>query len=137
MAIRLVDTHLDLDVTDCANCAVQFAVPARLLAERRKDGQTFYCPNGHKLHFAETELDRVKKENERLAAQRTAAYDQAAAARADRDRADRSNRALRGVVTRERNRVGRGVCPCCNRTFPNLARHMAGQHPEHATDVPS
>lgn len=25
--------------------------------------------------------------------------------------------------------VGAGVCPCCNRTFKNLARHMAGQHP--------
>lgn len=24
------------------------------------------------------------------------------------------------------------VCPCCNRTFQNVARHIAGQHPDYA-----
>jgi hypothetical protein len=27
--------------------------------------------------------------------------------------------------------VANGVCPCCNRTFQNLARHMAGKHPDY------
>jgi hypothetical protein len=28
--------------------------------------------------------------------------------------------------------VKHGVCPCCKRTFENLARHMKGQHPTFA-----
>lgn len=29
-----------------------------------------------------------------------------------------------------KNRVANGVCPCCNRHFENLERHMKGQHPD-------
>ena len=32
---------------------------------------------------------------------------------------------------RERIRIHNGVCPCCNRTFTSLARHMAMKHPEY------
>ena len=27
-------------------------------------------------------------------------------------------------------RIHAGVCPCCNRSFPNLQRHMAAKHPD-------
>lgn len=36
--------------------------------------------------------------------------------------------AQRGVTTRLKNRVANGVCPCCNRTFANLQRHMSTKH---------
>jgi hypothetical protein len=47
-----------------------------------------------------------------------------------KEQAERRLSATRGVVTRIRNRVANGVCPCCNRTFADLHRHMASQHPE-------
>jgi hypothetical protein len=28
-----------------------------------------------------------------------------------------------------RKRIQSGVCPCCNRTFENLGRHMKSKHP--------
>jgi hypothetical protein len=34
-------------------------------------------------------------------------------------------------MTRIKKRVAAGVCPCCNRSFKDLARHMAGQHPDY------
>lgn len=34
-----------------------------------------------------------------------------------------------GQVTKLKNRVGHGVCPCCNRSFGNLARHIESEHP--------
>ena len=40
----------------------------------------------------------------------------------------------KAAKTRLKNRVGKGVCPCCNRSFANLKRHMASQHPEFAGD---
>jgi hypothetical protein len=36
----------------------------------------------------------------------------------------------RQATKRLKQRVAAGVCPCCNRTFTNLAEHMAGQHAE-------
>ena len=36
---------------------------------------------------------------------------------------------LIAALTRVKNRVSRGVCPNCNRTFKDLARHMASKHP--------
>lgn len=37
--------------------------------------------------------------------------------------------AYKGQVTKVKRRVSKGVCPCCNRTFENLARNMESQHP--------
>ena len=40
--------------------------------------------------------------------------------------------AQKGVTTRLKNRVQKGVCPCCNRYFAQLQRHMTTQHPNFA-----
>lgn len=115
----------DLEVHCCCVCGIHFGVPFRLLQQKRQKGGTFYCPNGHQLGWNETELDRLRKQAERARAAETAARDQ-------RDASERSNRALRGVITRERRRVANGVCPCCGRHFEQLQRHMETQHPDYA-----
>ena len=50
--------------------------------------------------------------------------------RADRDHIEAKRRGEKAAKTRIKNRIAAGVCPCCNRTFQNLAKHMAGQHPD-------
>ncbi|WP_159103999.1 hypothetical protein [Rhodopseudomonas sp. B29] len=55
--------------------------------------------------------------------------------RDQREAAERRAAAARGQVTKIKNRVGHGVCPCCNRTFANLARHMAGEHPGYTAEA--
>lgn len=45
---------------------------------------------------------------------------------------ERSHAATRGHLTRTKKRGGHGVCPCCNRTFQQLARHMKSKHPDYA-----
>jgi hypothetical protein len=37
-------------------------------------------------------------------------------------------------VTKLKQRVANGVCPCCHRSFVNLHRHMAGQHPDYTKE---
>ena len=106
----------------CANCGIAFAMPSLFVDKRREHHNTFYCPNGHTQYFpAETDAERYKRE---LDAER-----------------ERHTRTLNRLNTAERaqrkaekklKRVHRGVCPCCNRTFENLARHIATKHPEHA-----
>ncbi len=114
----------------CPKCGIEYAAPKEFMDEARKDPKIFFhCPNGHSRHFSESEADRLRKERDRLA-QRIAEKDDRI--REERERADAAERrtaAARGQVTKIKNRVGHGVCPCCNRTFENLHRHMATKHP--------
>lgn len=121
-----------LFVSDCPSCAVVFGITEDLEARRRADGGKFYCPNGHWMTFGESEAERerkkrvrVEQEAEWLRTSRRAALDQA-------ETAERRRRAAKGQLTKVKKRVAAGVCPCCNRTFQDLARHMAGQHPDYA-----
>lgn len=47
------------------------------------------------------------------------------------DRMERSAAAQRGVLTRLKNRVAAGVCPCCHRSFKQLSEHMKMKHPDY------
>jgi hypothetical protein len=117
----------------CGKCGVHFGLEQDFLDSRQNDGQTFYCPNGHPRVFRETEAQRLRKENERLTRVAENERQGRIAARELLTHETRSHAATRGHVTRKKKqlaRVSAGVCPCCNRTFQNLARHMAGKHPD-------
>lgn len=126
-----------LESITCYSCGTVFAVTDSLARKLHDTGSTFYCPNGHSQHFTKTTqqkledaLEQVKRERERANARVNAYRDQA-------DATERSNRALRGSNTKLRKRIAAGVCPCCQRSFQNLAQHMAGQHPDYAESDPA
>lgn len=112
-----------LTVIGCGHCHLQHAVPDDFLKARKRDGADFYCPAGHRMSYGEGETARLRRQLDSARARETHARDQAEAAQ-------RSARGYKGAATRIRNRIANGVCPCCNRTFADLARHMAGQHPD-------
>ncbi len=116
------------EVIDCPNCGVLFAITEELQTRRLDDGKSFYCPFGHTMSYSDTTQKRLLAEREK-SARLTARLDQV---RADRDAERRRASAARGQVTKIRNRVANGVCPCCNRTFPDLAAHMKTKHPDYA-----
>lgn len=117
----------------CCTCGVAFAITETYERERRRDHLNFYCPNGHPQHWpGKSDLEQLR---EQVAAEQRRV--QWATEQAERNAralvsAEHRLRATRGVVTKIKRRVGKGVCPCCNRTFRDLARHMDGQHPEFA-----
>jgi predicted RNA-binding Zn-ribbon protein involved in translation (DUF1610 family) len=133
--MKTLQTEQELEVQVCVSCGITFAAPVLFLNNPRKKGGDFYCPNGHSLSWnGNTELDRLKKElkeKENAIARQIAYSDQI---RADRDHAEKRLAATKGVVTRMKNRVSKGVCPVCNRHFTALERHMQGQHPDWAAD---
>lgn len=46
-----------------------------------------------------------------------------------------AEKSLKSEITKRRKiekRVANGVCPCCNRTFEDLARHMSTKHKDYA-----
>ncbi len=115
----------------CCNCGIGFAVPDDFHRRRRADHALFYCPSGHGQHYAQkSEAEKLRenlataKANEAFWIQRSEEKARALVS------AEHRLRATRGVVTRIKRRVAHGVCPCCQRTFKDLARHMEGQHPD-------
>jgi hypothetical protein len=123
-----------LDRTDCCVCGVQFSMPRNMLAKRREDGKDFYCPNGHCLHFTETTVDKLKKELARAQEEVAQEKRNTEFQRCERTRVEKSLIGTKAALTRVKNRVGNGVCPCCQRNFGNLQQHMKTKHPEYATE---
>jgi hypothetical protein len=120
----------------CCNCGVLFAIPDDLDARLRINRERFYCPHGHGQSYTKSKLemerDLLAKQLEREAKRRQA-WEREATLEAQRRRAaERRTAAAKGQVTKIKKRVGNGVCPCCNRTFSQLAKHMASKHPEYA-----
>lgn len=125
------DAIITLEVHTCGECGIHFGMPERFVKERREDGKTFHCPNGHPRVFREPEIERLKKEvaaAERKANQYQGWYK---AEQSDHEHTRHRLSATKGVVTKTKKRIADGICPCCNKSFKVLAKHMAEKHPEY------
>lgn len=118
---------------ECNTCGVQFAITEEYQKKRlevRGPNNPFYCPNGHKIwYIGKSDADVQRERAERLASELAATQARVDSQRNARERAERQAAAARGQVTKIKNRVSKGVCPCCNRQFANLHRHMTTEHP--------
>lgn len=119
-----VDLQVRLSVLDCCECGITFAVPVDWHRDKRRDHKTIYCPRGHRFHYpGESDLARARRELASARDMLDTSRDQAA-------HLERRRRGERAAKTRLKNRIANGVCPCCNRSFIDLKRHMDSQHPE-------
>lgn len=130
MTAKAFEEFVQFQVQACCECGVVFAIPGGMYAQRLRDHKLFYCPNGHRLCFRDdTDVDRLKRELERERATRLRAEElRRAALREAEHNADELRRVEKRLRT-VRERVKRGVCPCCKRSFVQLARHIATKHP--------
>lgn len=111
----------ELTVYSCW-CGIQFAVPWQLHDRYRwREVTHLWCPLGHSMIPKGQTPDQKIENLENALTREQSRHDQTLA----------SLRATKGVVTRTKRRIAHGVCPCCKRTFANVARHMAGQHPDY------
>lgn len=140
-SVTLTET-VDLVTEQCCACGVLFAMTSNFNQQCRDNpDKWFYCPVGHRQHYTGQSL----AEKLRLAHERNELLSQMVANRDEDLRAERAGHAVtKGKLTKTRNRlcstqrrVAAGVCPCCHRTFQQLARHMAGQHPEYSPERPA
>lgn len=120
----------------CNGCGIPYGLPKGFLPDRRRDGKSWTCPNGCVRLFRETEetLRAQRAEAELEAARSLARREAQRRERAEQEAriSEYQRRAAKGQLTKAKKRIAAGVCPCCNRTFQNLANHMAGQHPDYA-----
>jgi hypothetical protein len=116
-----VQHQIMLSTVNCCSCGIVFAMPDSLMRKLKENGDWLFCPNGHRQHFCETEADRLRKMLEQANRSKTTLTD-------DYAKLVKRTNGLEREKKRLMSRVSAGVCPCCNRTFANLARHMASQH---------
>lgn len=115
----------------CGECGCAFGMTEHYIDCRRRDHRTWYCPNGHaRAYLGENTEEKLRRERNEL--KQRLAYKDDMIREAEERATHERNRAngCKGHATRITNRAKAGVCPCCNRTFQQLARHMATQHPE-------
>jgi len=107
----------------CCNCAMMFAMPVDWQKRRRADRKTFYCPAGHPQAYTagQDEASVLRREVERQKELREAEAARLARVETERNQIAKAHMKMRA-------RVMNGVCPCCNRTFQNLLRHMQTEH---------
>lgn len=106
----------------CGKCGIAFSVPDAWLQNRKRDHESFWCPNGDCRHFpGESDIEKAKREAREAQARVNQEQHLRLVAEKQRDDAYRKRDRLE-------RRVARGVCVCCNRTFGNLARHMKTKH---------
>jgi hypothetical protein len=125
----MLDTST-LVIEECCNCHTRFAMTQQLNAQRRADHENFYCPNGHGQHYTgESEAEKLRRQLRSARSDATWTRDQLEAS-------ERSKAAIKGHLTRARNKLAKGQCPCCDQTFGNVREHMKFKHPDyHLTDI--
>jgi hypothetical protein len=112
------------DVTCVAKgCGTLFALTTTHIRKLRETGRDFYCPNGHSLSYprGKSDADKLRDERDRAEKLEDALFTSIIAAEE-----------MRGTILRDRERFAAGLCPCCRRSFDNVRRHMADQHPDYA-----
>jgi hypothetical protein len=111
-------------------CGTRHAIPEELYdlqTRQKRDGDVFtpiYCPLGHKWFLGgKSRADDLEKQ---LVVER-ARHDQTLAEldgeRKNHNRTSDGLSATKGVVTRTKNRIANGVCPCCKLTKLQEAMH--------------
>lgn len=116
---------------DCYRCKEPFGLAEDTYRVLLRSHAQFFCPHGHGQHFMEGESEETKLRRERDQLKQRIAYKddmiREAEARAEHER--RRANGYKGHATKITKRAKAGVCPCCNRSFENLRRHMASKHP--------
>jgi len=125
---------ITLTKMDCPACGGVFAISQWFIDEARRIGnmeKLFACPYCHqKRGWGESEEDRLKKKIESLNNRVTDTEQRAIYHAKEAEHFRKSRDGMKGAMVRTHNRIKNGVCPCCQRTFQNLLKHMATKHPK-------
>jgi hypothetical protein len=118
-------------VKQCGTCAVRHTVPEIVYNSYLAEGGYWHCPNGHARGFRkgtdEIEKENVRRERDQLKQNAARLEEEASLALVRAEKAEAANKRLK-------KRSSAGTCPCCSRTFANMAEHMKHQHPQFVAD---
>jgi len=127
---RTIEYTERLNVTRCW-CGIALAIPENLYRNAHERGTHVYCPIGHEFWWFETEADRQCRRAEEAEGAARRAHERAQAEADLRADTERRLSAQKGATTKARKRAAAALCPCCNRSFVQLRRHLATKHPDY------
>lgn len=131
------DTLLAIDqlvVQQCPTCDIWHAIPVemerRMKDDRGPQGKQAYCPKGHAWHFlGKTKLEEEREKRQRAEQDADEAWNAATHSRAEAEHARNRVRGYQGALAKTKKRIAAGSCPACQQRFPDVAEHMAAEHP--------
>jgi len=126
MADRFSFCGEHLILVQCGTCGVKHAIPVARYDTCLEEGGYWHCPNGHTWGFRKgrEENQRIERERDRLKQENARLIEEA-------EKAERAKERAKSDLRRHQKRSAAGLCPCCNRTFSNMARHMKTEHPDY------
>lgn len=119
MALAAIQVTVELAEINCGECGGTYAINERYRQQKYQKGESWTCPYcrtgwGYK---GNSENEKLKRELEAERQRKDAALSR-----------ENEQRMAREKLERKLKRVGKGVCPDCNRSFQNLAAHMKCKH---------
>lgn len=113
-----------LTVYYCGSCSSPFGVPTTRANRGEEYGGKVWCSVcGFCMSWGAGEIEKLR-------AQLAREEGKVATARMEAKHAEDRRRAEKAAKTRLKNRIAKGICPCCKRHFANVHRHITSQHPE-------
>lgn len=115
---------IDFTMLECGGCGIPFFVPTKWKNNKVEQKGSFSCPNGCGRQFCgETKEEKLKREMLQL----KQLHEDHNQKLIDKwlDEKKKAN-----DLQKQLKRVHKGVCPCCNRSFQNLKKHIETKHPE-------
>lgn len=122
--------YINFSIIRCYKCCIPFAVPSNYKEHLRESQESFYCPNGHSQAYCESSADILKKKLEKEKENNVIAQRAIENLQTLYRNKSIENKRTRTMLKNTKKRITNGVCPCCNRTFENLAEHFKTKHPE-------
>lgn len=116
--------------TTCFTCGIHIFFPPHQEKRLRESHAVFYCLSGHGQSYSgksDVEVLREKLAAETVKRER-AVKEKEWAEQEARYAVEAQEKAAKKAKRLER-RLKHGVCPCCKRTFKQLAAHIASKHP--------
>ena len=120
-----VTLEVDFVVRQCSECGITYCLPSNFSRARQDDHNSWYCPNGHSQYIpALSDAEKLRKQLEEEKRRHSQTQLELLAAGQEVTKIQKEK-------SRLQKRVKNGACPCCNRQFAQLSRHMKSKHPEY------
>lgn len=133
MAEAVVTVAYEILTCSRAECGITYGITKAFERFRRADHKSFYCPNGHSQYFpGESDAERLRRVLNEKELELTRVSNELQTQNTKR----RSAEVKLAKANRSLTRVKHGVCPCCTRTFAQLAAHMKRKHPDYKPTTP-
>jgi len=133
MTLTHVDKSVRLTAINCGVCGGTYAINERYRQQKYEDGGSWncpYCKTGWGFSN-DNENAKLKHQLKNEQKRRQWAEHNLEHARENEKHANHRANGYKGQLVKTKKRIKHGVCPCCTRSFKNLASHMANKHPEY------